>query len=156
MSTENLSAAKGTTLEIGSPAVAIAHLKNIESPNQTKETIEVTALDSDGNYREYIPGYRDGGEISVTGYFDFKDAGQKAVREAYDAEEAFDFVIRYPARIGAEWRFKGIVTGYRIVSEEGDAITIEITIKISGKPVLVASSGGLQVGGNGGGIDNQM
>lgn len=139
MSTQNLSAAKGTTLKIGSPAKAVAHLKSIGSPQQTKETIEVTALDSEGNYREYIPGYRDGGEITFSGYFDFKDEGQKAIRDAYDAEEAEDFKIVYPKRIGAEWDFKGVVTSYNFPADEGGAIGFEFTVKVSGKPVLSAS-----------------
>lgn len=140
MSTKNISAAHGTTLEIGDPAVAVAHLKSIGSPEQSKETIDVTALDSEGNYREYIDSYRDAGELSVSGFFDFRDEGQKAIRDAYDAEGAIPFVIRYPKVISAEWHFNGIVTSYKITSEEGDAIGFDATIKLSGKPTLIASS----------------
>lgn len=140
MSTQNLSAAKGTTLEIGSPAKAVAHLKSIGSPQQTQETIDVTALDSEGNYREYIPGYRDGGEITFSGYFDFKDEGQKAIRDAYNAGEAVAFKVIYPERIGAEWHFNGIVISYNIPSDEGEAIGFEFTVKVSGPPSLVAST----------------
>ena len=130
----------GTTLEIGSPAVAVASLSNIGSPKQTREAIDVTTLDTEGGYREYIDGYRDGGEFTVSGYFIYSDPGQKAIIAAFEAEGTQHFCIKFPAAVGAKWEFDGVVTGYEITSEVGNAIGFTATIKVSGKPVMSATT----------------
>lgn len=129
----------GTTLEIGSPAVAVAKLSNIGSPKQTREAIDVTTLDSDNDgYREYIDGYRDGGEFNVSGYFIFTDPGQKAIIAAFEEEGVKHCCIKFPKSVGAKWEFDAVVTGYEITSEVGNAIGFTATFKVSGKPVLSA------------------
>ena len=132
--------ASGTSLEIGSPAVAVARLSNIGSPKQSREAIDVTTLDTEGGYREYIDGYRDGGEITVTGFFVFTDPGQKAIIAAFEAEGTQHFCNKFPAAVGAKWEFDGVVTGYEITSEVGNAIGFTATIKVSGKPVMSATT----------------
>lgn len=129
---------QGTSLVIGSPAIAVAKIKSISGPKQSRESIDVTTLDSGGGYREFIGGFRDGGEVAISGYFLYKDNGQKAIVAAFDSEEAQDFMVKFPAALGAQWRFKGVVIDYEIGSEVGDAITFSATIKVSGKPVLEA------------------
>lgn len=129
---------QGTTLEIGSPAIAVARLSNIGSPKQSREAIDVTTLDSEGGYREYIDGYRDGGEFTVSGYFIFSDPGQKAIISAFEAEGVQHFCIKFPPSVGAKWEFDAVVTGYEITSEVGNAIGFNATFKVSGKPVLSA------------------
>lgn len=128
--------AQGTTIEIGSPAVAVARVKSIGGPKQSRESIDVTTLDSTGGYREFIGGFRDGGEVSVSGFFIYSDGGQKAVIAAFDSEEAQAFKVKFPKDVGAQWSFDGVVIDYEVGSEVGDAITFSATIKVSGKPVL--------------------
>jgi hypothetical protein len=54
------------------------------------------------------------------------------------------FSIIFPAIMGAEWDFNGIVTGFKTGANTGDGIPFEATIKISGKPSLgLTASGGL-------------
>ncbi len=130
--------ATGTKLEIGSPAKAVAHVSSLSGPNQSKESIDVTALDSDSGYREFIDGFRDGGEVSVGGFFNFEDEGQNAVYDAFAGEGVQDFTIKFPTRIGAKWTFKGVVTAFETTSEVGNAVGFNATIKVSGKPVLSA------------------
>lgn len=139
--------ASGTKLKIGSgdTQVAVAHLSNIGGPNQSKESIDVTALDSTSGYREFIDGFKDGGEVSLQGFFDYEDDGQNSVYAAFDTGGLEYFTIEFPARIGAKWTFSGVVTAFEITSEVGNAIGFSATVKVSGKPVLSALSG------NGGG-----
>ncbi|MNO29178.1 Phage major tail protein 2 [compost metagenome] len=128
----------GTKLKIGPTAssVAIGQLTSISSPSMSQETIDVTTLDSAGEYREFIGSFKDGGEVSASGFFDPKDAGQADVYEALENSTVEDFIIEFPAAMGAKWVFKGVVTAYTTSAELEDAISFEITIKVSGKPVL--------------------
>lgn len=132
--------ASGTKLKIGSGATpkAVAHLSNIGGPNQSRESIDVTALDSTSGYREFVGGFKDGGEVSLQGFFDYEDAGQQAVYAAFDGEGVEDFVIEFPQRIGAKWTFSGVVTAFEVTSEVGNAVGFSATVKVSGKPVLSA------------------
>ena len=62
--------AQGTKLKIG--ANSIAELTSIGGLSLSADTIDVTTLDSDG-YREFIQGMKDGGEVSISGYFNPAD-----------------------------------------------------------------------------------
>lgn len=147
-----VSSATGTKLKIGPEDTpkAVARISNISGPNQSKESIDVTSLDSSSGYREFIDGFKDGGEVSLSGFFDYDDLGQRAVYAAFDTEGVERFVIEFPQRIGAKWTFSGVVTAFETTSEVGNAIGFNATIKVSGKPVLSASGselGDIQVVG---------
>lgn len=128
----------GTKLKIGpeATAVAIGQLTSISSPSMSQETIDVTTLDSAGEYREFIGSFKDGGDVTASGFFNPQDPGQEAVYEALENSSTEDFAIEFPAAMGASWKFKGVVTAYNTSAELEDAISFEITIKVSGKPTL--------------------
>ena len=129
--------ALGTKLLIGEPGEAIGKLTSISSPSMTQETIDVTTLDSVGEYREFIGGFKDGGEVSASGFFKPSDAGQSAVYSALETSATEQFTIEFPASLGASWDFQGVVTAFQTTAELEEAVGFEITIKVSGKPDLV-------------------
>lgn len=124
----------GTKILIGSNA--IGDLSSIGSPSITQEELDVTTLDSEGGYREFIAGFKDPGEVAISGYFVPTDAGQAALYAALDSGDVESFEIVYPADLGVSWSFQGIVTAYNVTAELEDAIALEATIRVSGKPTL--------------------
>lgn len=126
--------ALGTQLLIG--VVAVGNLSSIGGIEGSAETIDVTALDSEGGYRKFLASFKDAGEVSISGFFAPGDAGQAAVYEAYESGDTSDFKIKFPAALGASWEFNGIVTAFSTSAELEDAISFESTIKVSGKPTL--------------------
>jgi predicted secreted protein len=142
----------GTKIKIG--LNFIGDLSSIGSPSITQEELDVTTLDSEGGYREFIGGFKDPGEVSISGFFVPSDLGQADVYAALESGEVQDFEIIYPAKLGAAWSFQGIVTAFNVTSETEEAIGFEATIRVSGKPSLNfgASSGltGLTLAGTGG------
>lgn len=132
----------GTSIRIG--LNAIANLSSIGSPSITQEEIDVTTLDSEGGYREFIAGFKDPGEVAISGYFEPTDVGQAAIYEALESGELQDFEIIYPAALGASWSFQAIITAYNVTTETEEAIGFEATIRVSGKPTLnLSASAGL-------------
>lgn len=129
----------GTKLLIGleSAAKPVGGLKSIGSPSISQETIDVTTLDSDGGYREFLGSFKDGGEVSISGFFVPQDNGQAAMYAALETGDVQDFEIKFPPGMKASWKFKGVVTAYQTSSELEDAVSFESTIKVSGKPTLV-------------------
>lgn len=135
--------ALGTKIKIG--VNSIAELTSIGGLELSKDTIETTTLDSVEGWRTFIGGLKDGGEVSLGGYFNPADTnGQNAMYVAFNDDSEQDFTILFPAKLGASWNFKGIVTGFSTGAELEDGISFEATIKVSGKPSLgLTPSGGL-------------
>lgn len=127
-------AAMGTKLFIG--LNSIAELSSVSGLELSADTIETTNLDS-GGWRQFIQGVKDGGEVSISGYFNPGDTnGQKAVYDAFGTGAVTTFKIAFPSTLGAEWQFNGIVTGVTTGAEMEDTVTFEATIKVTGTPAL--------------------
>mgnify|MGYP001089698958 FL=1 len=134
-----ISVAKGTKLTIGGKAVA--HLTKIGSPSVKWDTTESTALDTEGDFKEFLTTFAEGGEVSVTGNFDISDEGQKAMIEAMAAgTDNLESTIVFPKKIGAEWAFKASVNSFATSAETAGIVTFDATLKVSGKPELKAST----------------
>lgn len=128
------SAAKGTTFKVGT--VSVGSLTSIGGLALSADPIEVTALDSVDGYREFIGGLKDGGEVSLSGQFDYSDTGQKALHTAFGSGAATSCSIVFPAALSCSWSFNGIVVGLETNAELEDAVGFDCTIKVTGKPTL--------------------
>ncbi|MDU2491697.1 MAG: phage tail tube protein [Clostridium celatum] len=129
----------GTILKIGkdTSAVKVGGLTEIGGLELSADTLDTTTLDSDGGYREFIGGFKDAGEVSLTGYLKIEEAnGQKKMYDALESGEVQDFSIDFPEGVGAKWVFKGVVTGFSTGASLEDLISFGSTIKVSGKPTL--------------------
>ncbi len=133
----------GTVLKVGesSSAVAVASLTEIGGLELSADTIDVTSLDSEGGYREFIAGFKDAGEVSLTGFFNpVAGKGQKELYDLFESGAVSDFTIEFPAATKAKWAFKGVVTGISTSTGVEDPISFEATIKVSGAPTLTITS----------------
>lgn len=145
--------AMGTRLRIG--ANFITGLTSISGLDLSADTIDVTTLESADNYREFIQGMRDGGEVSISGFFEPGDTlGQNQIFTLFNSGAVTAFSILFPSTLGAEWTFNGIVTQATTNAEMEEAATFEATIKVTGRPSLgtTASAGlsALSLTGTGG------
>jgi len=119
----------------------IGGLTSIGGIEITADTMDVTSLESDGGYREFIGAFKDAGEVSIEGYFRPEDAGQLALQTSLDTGQPEDYTIEFPTTPKATWTFKGVVTGYKVGDAEVDGtIAFGATIKVSGKPVLTIAA----------------
>lgn len=132
--------ALGTKLKIGeSSPVAVAGLTSIGGLELSADTIDVTTLDSDGGYREFIAGFKDAGEVSLEGYLEPETGkGQKELYDLFESGETEDFTIEFPNSI-ASWAFKGVVTGFGTGADLEDPLSFSATIKVSGRPTLTVA-----------------
>jgi predicted secreted protein len=131
-------AAMGTKLKIG--ANSIADLTSITGLEPSADTREITTLDSPNGWRKFAQGLKDGGEASMSGYFNATDVnGQIAVYDAFKNGTEMPFEILFPSILGASWKFNGIVTGFSTGAELEDSVSFEATVKVSGEPTLVLS-----------------
>lgn len=135
-------AAQGTKIFIGINSVA--ELTSISGLELKGDTIETTVLDSAGGYRSFIQGFKDAGEVSISGYFNPGDTnGQANLFSLFTNGTVTAFKISFPSSLGAEWNFNGLVTGYTTGAELENTVTFEAKIKVTGVPTLgtTASAG---------------
>ncbi|MDN4069936.1 phage tail tube protein [Paenibacillus vini] len=130
--------AVGTKLMFGTTPVA--ELTSIGGLELSADTIDVTSLDSDGGYREFIGGFKDGGEVSISGFFNPGDAGQAAVYAAFNSGARTACEIQFPAALKASWTFDAVVTAFSTGAELEEAVSFEATLKVSGEPTLVITT----------------
>ncbi|NCB52284.1 MAG: hypothetical protein EOM54_10435 [Clostridia bacterium] len=129
-------AAKGTVFKIG--ATNVAQLTSVDGIKLSADSIEVTDLGNTTGYREFTGGFKDGGEVALTGYFGYTGEGQQLLYAAFESGAATSCSIEFPAAVGAKWEFNGVAIGYDTGAELEDAVSFDCTIKVSGKPILTA------------------
>lgn len=127
----------GTKFNIDTKAVG--GLTSIGGIEISAENHDVTALDNTTGYKEYLAGFKDGGEVSVEGFLDGADEGQEAMYTALNDAEEHTFAIVFPQKIGKTWNFKGVVTKFATSVAVGDAIKFSGAVKVSGQPKLEAT-----------------
>jgi hypothetical protein len=129
----------GSTFKIGNSAspevfTAVAEVLSISGPAIARDAVDATSFDSVEAWREFIPGLKDGGEISLQMLWLAAEA------EKFEAEfaktKATNYQVTFPFSPVKTWAFKAICTGFEQESAVEATITATATFKISGKPTL--------------------
>lgn len=122
---------------------AVGSLTSIGGVELSAETSEVTALDNQDGYKEFLGGFKDGGEVSLEGYLDGENEGQTAMHTAFEDQELHECSIVFPEAIGKSWNFRAVVTKFTAGSASlNDALKFGGAVKISGKPTLAKTAAG--------------
>lgn len=123
--------------------VVVGGLTSINGIEISSETTDVTDLGNTDGYKEFLGGFKDGGEVAIEGYLDGEDEGQDAMSEAMEDQEVHDGKIIFPEAIGKTWSFKCVVTRFKAGdASTNDALKFAATAKVSGKPTLAATAAG--------------
>jgi len=128
--------AYGTKFCLGSTSTAqqIANLTGISGPSISVDTIDVTAHDSTGGYREFVAGLIDPGEITLEGNLVTAAAGNVILTEL-SARASTKATIIFPT--GACWKStSALVTAFETDAPHDGKIGFSATLKISGTPSL--------------------
>lgn len=128
----------GTKLIVNGKTVG--GLTSIGGIEVTAEAIDVTDLANKDGYREKLPGFKDAGEVTGSGYLDGEDEGQEECYSLLASGDVVDCSIEFPAKIGKTWTFKAGITKFTTGADLEDAVTFEIALAVSGKPTLAATT----------------
>lgn len=112
-------------------SVAIAEIRNISGPGMTRDFIDVSNLDSTAGYREFIAGFRDGGELTFS--MNFTIGGYDDLLLDYESESVQSYELILPDSGTTTFSFSGFVTNLPLNITPDDAVTVDVTIKISGQ-----------------------
>jgi len=121
--------------------VAIANVPDISGPSRSREAIEVTAHDSPDQYREFVKGLKDGGEVEITINYDPGEATHQALDDDFEEHDLRDYqVVVLPGEADEHtWEFSGLITDLGDEFPHDDKMERTVTFKISGKPTLTAT-----------------
>lgn len=111
---------------------AIAEVTNISGPGFTRDLIEVTSLDSTGGWREFIPGFRDGGNLVLS--MNYTREGLDEFLADFESDDVGIYEVVLPD--GTSIEFEGFVQEFPLTIPTDAQITMEVTIKVSGAPVV--------------------
>lgn len=118
--------------------VSLAEVNSISGPGMSRETIDVTSLDSTGGYREIIAALRDGGEVSFQ--MNFTRANYDLMKADFESDTLQNYQILLDDTDNTAIEFTGLVMEFPLNIAIDDKITIDVTIRVSGQPSV--SSGG--------------
>ncbi|MGK5529364.1 phage tail tube protein [Streptomyces sp. URMC 129] len=119
----------------------IANVTDISGPDREREAIEVTAHDSPDKYREFIKGLKDGGEVSLTINYDPANTSISALDADFEEDDLRDYqIVILPGTADEHtWEFTALITALSDAFPSDDKMERDVTVKVSGKPVLTAT-----------------
>ena len=128
----------GTKLKVNNKEVG--GLTAIDGVSISADEIEVTDLNNSTGFREFLQGFKDGGDVSVDGFLDGADTGQDEVYSLMDSGTLTTVNIIFPTAIGKTWTFSAFVKEFTTGVDVDNAITFSATLRVSGKPTLAATA----------------
>ena len=127
----------GTTLtktKSGNEATdtVIANLTSIGEIGVESDEIDATDLDSPNNYKEFIAGSKDAGEVALAGNIKDETNVEKMLALA-ESQSIEAWTVTYPS--GATWTFNAFVKSFKDGEKNVDGIaSFTASLRISGKP----------------------
>lgn len=120
----------------------IGELVDISGPNETADDIDVTSFDSDDQYREYVRGLIDGGDVSISanGYYDNYSTAKALFNSTTTTTPYTNTISIVNGDIVEHITYSGYINSLGISNAVGDKMTMEVGYKVSGKPTLSTSS----------------
>lgn len=134
--------AKGTIIRLN--GAAIASVKDIKGPNQTRKTIDMTTHDSPNDYEEYTATMRSAGELTFGLVWDPSTAthgtptnGLLWQFQTSGSPGSWDLMFPLSGSPGFTW--SGDVTAFGGSAPVADGLTADVTVKVNSKPVYRAA-----------------
>jgi predicted secreted protein len=121
----------------------VANITEVNGPSRERDAIEVTAHDSPDQYREFVKGLKDGGEVEITLNYDPTVSTISALDDDFEEDDlrAYQVVIFPGTADEYTWDFDGLITANGDDFPHDDKMERTVTVKISGKPVLTHTAG---------------
>ena len=123
----------------GANWVDISEINSITGAGKTRDTIDVTSLDSTGGYREFIGGFRDGGTVTLP--MNFTRSTYDTMNTDYESDDLQNYEILLPDAEGTSFEFEALVTELGLAIPADDKVTADVTLKVSGQIIINSGSG---------------
>lgn len=118
-----------------------AEIVDVAGPSFAKDTIDVSHSTSPDKYREFIAGFKDAGEVTLTA--NMTQADYAAILAKFELEAKNNYQLTIPDdnyTTEPTIVFAAHVTGVGNAYPTQDKVTMDITFKITGKPTYTQGS----------------
>lgn len=118
----------------------IAEVNSIDGPGMTKDVLEVTSLDTDAGYNEFITGFAEGGTLTLD--MNFTRETYELMKEDFESDEVRSYRIQLPDYDSEPSTFtiEGLVIELPITMTADDKVTADVVIQITSQVVLDVGS----------------
>lgn len=125
----------------GGVFAVVANVSDLSGPSRSRDAIEVTAHDSPDQYREFVKGLKDGGEVTATLNYDPVLATHAALDVDFEERDLRTYqIVLFPGEVDEyTWEFSALITDLSDSFPIDDRMEREVTFKISGMPTLSAT-----------------
>lgn len=127
----------GTNINIAL-AVPLLEVIKIGGPGMKADLKEVTNMASPNTYKEFIAGLREGGQITFEGNYIPKEStnSQINLRTDFESGTLSYWALALPTAGTGIWMFQGYCDGLTPAYPLDDRITVQGTLRVTGKPQL--------------------
>lgn len=119
---------------------SLGELASIGDINLSADTVDVSTYNATDEFKTFIRGLIDGGDLQITCHFDASDTGQQNFATDFYAGTSRTLLITFPSATGTTWSIPAIPTGLGTAQPMEDKIAITLTVKITGKPTLATAT----------------
>lgn len=120
----------------------IPEVARVNAPDVKTDLQDVTTHDSPGGFREYLPGLKDGDQVSAEMFFVFANTIHVGIRtDAYAATKRFYREV-FPGGSGPDEdtvKYEAYVTGFPPQADIGNPLRVTGSFKVTGMPVWAAT-----------------
>lgn len=119
---------------------AIAAIESIGGPQLKTTMLDVTTLDSLSGFAEFIPTFKDGGEVPFTLIFEPDLTGHQKLLGDWVNKTLKNFELIFPSDTPITWTFAAYVSEYQVkIGSPKDALKADCKLRITGAPTLVTA-----------------
>ena len=114
---------------------AVADILDISGPTVEVEEIDVTSHGSPNRWREFIPGLKNGGEVTFELNFQADETTHTQIQTDINSNQVRNYRIVLPAIDATtyQWTFAGFPTAFEPEVPFEDKATASVTFKVTGQ-----------------------
>lgn len=114
-------------------SVTVAQIRSISGPDSEADMVDTTTLDSSTNYRTFVQGLADPGQVTVELVYDSTATSHAKLQHYHDNRISATYTIVYPTSANSQ-AFTAYVQSLSLEVPLDDLITQTVTLKITGDP----------------------
>jgi hypothetical protein len=114
--------------------VNVAQVHSISGPGVSGNDVDTTTLDSSSNYRTFVAGLLDPGELTFGLVYDPTAVSHTRLARYMNARYSATWKVMQGSSGGTLTTFSGYIKGMSREVPMDDLITCDVTVKVSGKP----------------------
>jgi predicted secreted protein len=117
----------------------LAERVTISGPGFSRDSLDATHMDSPNQWREFISGLKDGGEVTVEANYVPNDASQNATTGAlalFNSGLTRNWKLVLPVTPSVTWTLPAFITNFEPDIPLDDKMMLSITLKVAGEPIL--------------------